>query len=200
MAPILEPRLRPRPGKHHQLLPLRELGLAHREHLLLLGHRLGARLVGRGLRLGLRPRLLGDRDRALLLAQLDGLSTADFQFLDAALTVNAFLLDRPLGGDARAVHRLARLDLRSLGLLLARRLLRATSARWAARFTSSSRSCCRRAYSSSRSMSSAWRSVSRFLLRIWIIVSCSMSFRFFLRVSIVSVSRVRPSASNAFDG
>ena len=49
-------------------------------------------------------------------------------------------------------------------------------------------------------MSSAWRSVSRFLLRIWIIVSCSMSFRFFLRVSIVSVSRVRPSASKAFDG
>ena len=49
-------------------------------------------------------------------------------------------------------------------------------------------------------MSSAWRSVSRFLLRIWIIVSCSMSFRTFLRRSICSVSCVRPSASNAFDG
>ena len=49
-------------------------------------------------------------------------------------------------------------------------------------------------------MSSAWRSVSRFLLRIWIIVSCSMSFLFFFLVSMVSVSRVRPSASNAFEG
>ena len=49
-------------------------------------------------------------------------------------------------------------------------------------------------------MSSAWRSVSRFLLRIWIIVSCSMSLRFFLRVSMVSVSRVRPSASKALEG
>ena len=49
-------------------------------------------------------------------------------------------------------------------------------------------------------MSRAWRSVSRFLLRIWIIVSCSMSLRFFLRVSMVSVSRVRPSASKALEG
>ena len=49
-------------------------------------------------------------------------------------------------------------------------------------------------------MSRAWRSVSRFLLRTWIMVSCSMSLRIFLRRSICSVSRVRPSASKAFDG
>ena len=49
-------------------------------------------------------------------------------------------------------------------------------------------------------MSSDCRSVSRFLLRIWIIVSCSMSLRVFLRRSICSVSRVRPSASKALDG
>ncbi len=49
-------------------------------------------------------------------------------------------------------------------------------------------------------MSSAWRSVSRFLLRTWIMVSCSMSLRIFLRRSICSVSRVRPSASKALDG
>ena len=49
-------------------------------------------------------------------------------------------------------------------------------------------------------MSSESFSVSRFLLRIWIIVSCSMSLRIFLRRSICSVSRVRPSASKALDG
>ena len=37
-------------------------------------------------------------------------------------------------------------------------------------------------------------------MRTWIIVSCSMSFRIFLRRSICSVRRVRPSASKALDG
>ncbi len=49
-------------------------------------------------------------------------------------------------------------------------------------------------------MWSASFSDSRFLFRIWIIVSCSMSFRIFLRRSISSVSWVRPSASNALEG
>ena len=77
---------------------------------------------------------------------------------------------------------------------------RAISARWAARWVSRSCSWASRACSSARSISSACRSVSRFLLRISIIVSCSMSLRIFLRRSICSVSRVRPSASKALDG
>jgi len=76
----------------------------------------------------------------------------------------------------------------------------ARSARWRARAISTSRSCIRRACSASRSMSRASFSASRFLVRIEIIVSCSISLRCFLRRSICSVSRVRPSASNALLG
>src|SRR4029077_16827182 len=38
--------------------------------------------------------------------------------LDLTLARDALLVDRALGGDARALHRLARLDLRALRLLL----------------------------------------------------------------------------------
>jgi hypothetical protein len=50
------------------------------------------------------------------------------------------------------------------------------------------------------SMSSESFSASRFLLRMAISVSCSTSLRCFLRRSICSVSRVRPSASKALLG
>ena len=59
-----------------QLAPLGHLGLARGEHLLLLGHRLGARLIGRRLRIGLRLRLLCDGDGALLLGELHALRRA----------------------------------------------------------------------------------------------------------------------------
>ena len=113
---------------------------------------------------------------------------------------DALLLDALLLTDARRLDRLLGGDLRALGLLLRCARSGATSARWRARAISSSRCCVRRAYSLSRSMSSDSFSASRFLLRIWISVSCSMSLRFFLRCSICSVSRVRPSASKALLG
>ena len=75
-----------------------------------------------------------------------------------------------------------------------------TSARWRARAISTSRCCERRAYSLSRSMSRPSFSASRFLLRMAISVSCSTSLRCFLRCSICSVRRVRPSASKALLG
>ena len=56
------------------------------------------------------------------------------------------------------------------------------------------------AYSSSRRICRRLRSVSRFLLRMAKSVSCSMSLRFLRRTSMVSVKRVRPSASKAFCG
>ncbi len=74
------------------------------------------------------------------------------------------------------------------------------SARCWARRMATSRSWASRAYSPSCAMVSASFSDSRFLRRMAIIVSCSMSLRFFLRDSISSVSRVRPSASKALDG
>src|SRR5947207_12745293 len=99
------------------LAALGGLGVACGEHALLLGHGLRARLVGGGLRLGLELRLLGDGDGALLLGELDGLAPVDLERLDVALAGDAFLLDRALGGDARALYYLARLDLGALGLL-----------------------------------------------------------------------------------
>ena len=63
-----------------------------------------------------------------------------------------------------------------------------------------SRSCFNRANSRCLSISSAFCSVSKFLLRILMVVSCSISLRFFLRVSICSVNWVRPSASNTLEG
>ena len=82
------------------LAPLRHLGLAGGEDLLLRRHRERPRLVGRRLRLGLRPRLLGDGDRPLLLGQLDRLAALDLELLDVALLGDALLLDRPFRGDA----------------------------------------------------------------------------------------------------
>ena len=76
----------------------------------------------------------------------------------------------------------------------------ATSARWRERAISISRCCDRRACSLSRSISSDSFSASRFLLRMAISVSCSTSLRCFLRCSICSVNRVKPSASKALLG
>ena len=75
--------------------------------------------------------------------------------------------------------------------------VRAISEDWAARRTSTSRSCSSRAYSVSRLISKLFCAASRFLVSIWTRVSCSMSLRSFLRASICSVSLVRPSASKA---
>ena len=58
-----------------------------------------------------------------MLGELDRLAPLDLERLDLPLARDALLLDRALGDDARAVHRLARLDLRSLGLLILLRLL-----------------------------------------------------------------------------
>ena len=77
---------------------------------------------------------------------------------------------------------------------------RATSVRCSARRISMSRSWSRRAVSLSRSISSAWRSASRLRVRILIIESCSMSLRSLRLASMSSIRRVRPSASNRFDG
>ncbi|MGT2466326.1 hypothetical protein ACVOMV_16810 [Mesorhizobium atlanticum] len=76
----------------------------------------------------------------------------------------------------------------------------ASSERCAARLISTSRSCSRRAYSVSRSISSTLRCVSRFWLRMSTRVRCSISLRMRRRVSMDSVSCVRPSASKALDG
>src|SRR5205807_7967379 len=94
------------------LAALGGLGVARGEHALLLGHGPRARLVGGGLRFGLELRLLGDGDGPLLLGELDRLAPLDLERLDLPLARDALLLDRALGDDARAVHRLARLDLR----------------------------------------------------------------------------------------
>src|SRR6266513_2831620 len=73
--------------------------------------------------LGLELRLLGDGDGPLLLGELDRHAPLDLERLDLPLARDALLLDSALGDDARAVHRLARLDLRPLGLLILLRLL-----------------------------------------------------------------------------
>src|SRR5207245_5046956 len=106
-----------------QLATLGGLGVTRGDHALLLAHGLRARLVGGGLRFGLKLRLRGDSDGALLLGELDGLAPIDLERLDVALARDAFLLDRALGGDARALHRLAGLDLGALGFLLLEGLL-----------------------------------------------------------------------------
>jgi hypothetical protein len=62
--------------------------------------------------------LLGHRDGALLLRQLDGLPPGDLQLLHLALPGDAVFLDRALRGDTGAIHRLAGGDLRAFGLLL----------------------------------------------------------------------------------
>src|SRR5262249_28940237 len=118
-------RLRLRLGLRdlHALATLGALGVACGEYALLLGHRLRPRLVGGRLRLGLELRLLGDGDGPLLLGKLDGLAPLDLERLDLPLARDALLLYRTLGGDACSIHRLPRLDLRSLGLLILQRLL-----------------------------------------------------------------------------
>src|SRR6185369_9289086 len=166
-----------RPDQLDRLLALGHLDLARGEDLLLGGDRVGARRVGRRLGDALRLALLGDRDRALLLGELERHPPFDLGGLDRALLGDPLLLDRLLGANARSVDRLLGGDLRAFALLLALR-----------------------AYSPSRSISSESFSASRFLLRIAIRVSCSTSFRCFLRCSLVSVRRVRPSASNALLG
>ena len=70
----------------------------------------------------------------------------------------------------------------------------------AARLTSISRCCSKRAYSLSLSMVNFSRSASRFLLAIDTLVSCSISLRWRRRFSIASVNFVKPSASKALSG
>ena len=143
----------------------------------------------------------GDGDGALLLGQLQGLAALDLQALDLLLLVDAVALQLEVGRDARALDLVAGGDLGLLGLLLllgalARDLgalpgaahlelallLEPGALRWPGRCRGDASrppdSCCGSA----------------------IIVSCSMSLRIFLRRSICSVSRVRPSASKALEG
>src|SRR5437773_11858557 len=86
------------------LAALGGLGVACGEHALLLGHGPRARLVGGGLRFGLELRLLGDGDGPLLLGELDRLAPLDLEGLDLPLARDALLLDRALGGYARAIR------------------------------------------------------------------------------------------------
>ena len=126
--------------------------------------------------------------------------TLDFEPLDLLLPRDVLGVDRELMRiRARSTASLAQ-NLRFLDLALASAFSAATSARCCARRTAISRSCSSRAYSLSRSIASACCSASRFLARIAMIESCSMSLRFFFRVSISSVSRVMPSASKALVG
>ena len=157
--------------------------------------------VGGRLRLGLGLRLLGHRDGALLLGQLDGLPARDLE-LPAPRAPWRCAPPRP-----RAPRRGARAPPPR-----ARRSGRARPPAPGRRAAAPRPAAGRRAAPRARAPGPAARtrargrcpapgvSVSRFLLRIWIMVSCSMSLRIFLRRSICSVSRVRPSASKAFDG
>ena len=120
--------------------------------------------------------------------------------LDLALLADALGLQHAVALQAGALDLLAGRDLGALGQLLLLGPLARQLGPLAGAGDFDLRSWLRRALSASRSMSSESFSVSRFLLRIWIIVSCSMSLRIFLRRSICSVSRVRPSASKALDG
>ena len=106
-----------------RLLALGHLDLARGEDLLLGGDGVGARRVGGRLGVALRLALLRDRDRALLLGELDRHPALDLGRLDRALLADPLLLDRLLGADARRVDRLLGGDLRALALLLALRAL-----------------------------------------------------------------------------
>ena len=157
--------------------------------------------VRRGLGLGLGLRLLGDGDRALLLGQLQGLAPLDLGGLDLALLGDAVALAaRGRSRCARARPPRARRSGPARPAAACSARSRASSARCAGAGASRARAPARAGRSRSRSMSRDCFSASRFLLRIWIIVSCSMSLRIFLRRSICSVSRVRPSASKALEG
>src|SRR5262249_11184213 len=95
------------------------LHFARREHLLFGGNGLGARCIGERLRLRLRLGFLGDRDRALLLSELERLPPVDLEALRLALARDALFVEALLGGDARLLDLLARFELRLLGLALA---------------------------------------------------------------------------------
>ena len=183
-----------------RLAPLGHLGLPRSEHLLLRRHGLGAGRFRLGLGLGLGLGLLGDGDGALLLGQLQGLAPLHLQALDLrSLRMRSPCSSRSVAMRERSTS-CAGGDLGLLGLLL---LLGALARRLGALAGAAHLELAllvEPGASASRSISSDSFSASRFLFRIWIIVSCSMSLRIFLRRSICSVSWVRPSASKAFDG
>ena len=106
-----------------RLLPLGHLDLARGEHLLLGGDCVGPRRVGGCLGDALRLAFLRDRDRPLLLGELERHAPLDLGGLDSALLADSLLLDRLLGADPRRVDRLLGRDLRALALLLALRPL-----------------------------------------------------------------------------
>ena len=162
-----------------RLPPLGHLGLADGEHLLLRRHRVRARRFGRGLRLGLRLATAGrrrSRDAARRVSSA-GAARSRAAAISRSLPMRSLVEPRSVG-DARALDLLARDDLRPARPPARARPARARARRAGRRGAISiSRSWLRRALSASRSMSSESFSVSRFLLRISIIVSCSMSLR-----------------------
>ena len=185
-----------------RLAPLGHLGLARGEHALLLRRRERARLVGGRLRLGLRPATARPpRSRAAARpARSPGGARSP---APARRAPSRCAPPRPRARTARRARSTvsrAAICARSASCSLSRRS-RATSARCAARCVSSSRSWreprslerrgrCRA--TAARSPGSCCGSGS----------SCPARCRcaIFLRRSICSVSRVRPSASKALDG
>ena len=128
-------------------------------------------------------------------------AAGDFAPLRILFAADAFLGDRELLRQPRRFDRLrARQSCASSASCSRSARSRVSSARWTARRNSTSRSCSSRAYSVSRSISKTFFCASRFWLRISTSVRCSISLRILRRVSINSVSWVRPSASKAFDG
>ena len=200
------PRARPparRRSARSPCLPLGHLGLARGEHLLLRRHRLGARRVGRRLRLGLRLALAArPRSRAAARPARAPCGARSRPPAIVALLADALLLDASARSGCAPRRSPARAVICALSaVLLALARSRASSARWRGardldlallrqpRVLALAVDLERRA---SRPRGSCCGSA--------ISVSCSMSLRCFLRRSICSVSRVRPSASKALVG
>ena len=147
---------------------LGDLGLAGGADPFLGGDRLGPGLVGLGPGLAFLAALVLDRDLLLLAGDLDRLGLGDLRLLDDPVGLDLLALSTwPLGASIRA----------SSASRWRSACCWATSASWAARRTSTSRSCSSRANSVSRPISKLLRAASRFFASIWTRVSCSMSLR-----------------------
>ena len=139
-------------------------------------------------------------NRTLLLGQLQRFAALDLGTLDRTLFADALLFDALFAANARRVDGLPGADLRAFGVLLALRTFGGQLGALArARDLDLALLVQPRVLGLAVDVQ-AQLPASRFLLRIAISVSCSTSLRCFLRCSICSVRRVRPSASKALLG
>ena len=116
-----------------------------------------------------------------------------------ALRISSFLISRSARMRFKSTSRLAAILASSASRFFCASCS-AILASCSARRSAISRSCSNLAYSSSRKILRRVRSASKFFVLIAKSVSCSISLRFLRRTSMVSVSLVKPSASNAFCG